>query len=256
MTQIGIVVPTLGNRPDYLVNCLKSIREAGEAFILIVAPSDFDAEEHLKSGLADEFEIDQGQGLSGAINFGFAALPKNISFINWLGDDDLLTPGSLLISGAALAERPEVDMVFGSCDYIDSTGTMVWKNSSGQWAVPLLRFGPDMIPQPGALFRRSLFNEVGGADSSFGLAFDFELFIRMAKAGKLKFINRTLASFRWHPESLSVEQRRQSVLDASRSRVHHLPKALKPIAGLWEFPVRAATLWAGQRLTLRAGKRA
>lgn len=249
---IGMVVPTLGNRPDYLTQCLSSIREAGDAFILIVAPADFDAHGYLKSGLADQFEVDPGHGLAGAINLGFSALPKNVTAINWLGDDDLLAPGSLLISGDALSKRPDVDMVFGSCDYIDSAGEKLWANRSGQWAVPLLRFGPDMIPQPGALFRRSFFEKVGGADPEFGLAFDFELFIRMSKTGRLLFIERTLAQFRWHPESLSVEQRKRSVMDASRSRIHHLPKALRLFSILWEIPVRHATLWAGRRVSSRA----
>lgn len=33
-----MVVPTLGSRPEYLTEALKSIREAGECFIAIVAP--------------------------------------------------------------------------------------------------------------------------------------------------------------------------------------------------------------------------
>lgn len=250
--EIGIVVPTLGTRPDYLTLCLKSIREAGSAFILIVAPANFAADSYLDSGLADRFVVDLGQGLAEAINLGFSSLPENISLVNWLGDDDLLTPDSLLFSSAALAEQPDVDMVFGSCDYIDSSGRTIWKNTSGQWAVPLLRFGPDMIPQPGALFRRSFFERVGGADSGFGLAFDFELFIRMSKLGRLKFIDKTLAQFRWHPESLSVAQRKLSVRDASRSRVSHLPRGLQAISFIWEVPVRTATLWAGTRVSSRA----
>ena len=36
--EIGIVVPTLGTRPEYLAQCLKSIRGAGTALIHIVMP--------------------------------------------------------------------------------------------------------------------------------------------------------------------------------------------------------------------------
>jgi hypothetical protein len=111
-----------------------------------------------------------------------------------------------------------------------------------------------MIPQPGALFRRSFFNRAGRADPSFGLAFDFELLIRMSRVGRLKFVNATLASFRWHPESLSVDQRRRSVMEASKSRVFHLPKLVRGISPLWEIPVRQATLFAGNRVTKKARK--
>jgi GT2 family glycosyltransferase len=220
--------------------------------VLIVAPEDFDPNPYILEGLAEQFEVDPGLGLAEAINAGFESLPSSISLVNWLGDDDLLSAGSLEITSGELLKHPEIDLVFGSCDYIDTNGNKIWTNNSGQWAVPLLRFGPDMIPQPGALFRRSFFKNVGGADPTFGLAFDFELLLRMSKAGRLKFLNTTLASFRWHPESLSVDQRRKSVLDASRSRVFHLPKVLRPISQLWEFPVRQATLWAGNRVTKKA----
>ena len=249
---IGIMVPTLGNRPEYLIECLNSIRHAGDAFVLLVAPEDFDPSQYLDAGLVNQSVKDPGLGLAGAINAGIQAFPEEVLLVNWLGDDDLLSPNSLEVASAFLLNHPDVDLVFGSCDYIDTTGSKVWTNKSGQWAVPLLRFGPDMIPQPGALFRRSFFNRVGRANPDFGLAFDFELLIRMSKVGRLKFLNKTLASFRWHPESLSVEQRKKSVMDASRSRVAHLPAFLRFFSFLWEIPVRQATLWAGNRVTTRA----
>jgi hypothetical protein len=147
-------------------------------------------------------------------------------------------------------------MVFGSCDYIDPAGKVIWKNKSGQWAVPLLRFGPDLIPQPGALFRRSAFNKAGMLKSKYDWAFDFDLFIELSKLGKLKFVDQTLAQFRWHPESLSVEFRKKSVTEASKVRFSHLPKVLQPISLLWEYPVRQATLMAGKRVTSRANSKA
>ncbi|MBW8870871.1 MAG: hypothetical protein JF618_01400, partial [Leifsonia sp.] len=51
--------------------------------------------------------------------------------------------------------------MYGGCDYIDENGAKVWQNNSGPWAAPLLRIGPDLVPQPGSLFRRSAVEEVG-----------------------------------------------------------------------------------------------
>jgi len=36
--QVGVVVPTMGSWVELILNCLRSIRESGDAFILIVAP--------------------------------------------------------------------------------------------------------------------------------------------------------------------------------------------------------------------------
>lgn len=250
--KVGIVVPTLGKRPEYLRQCLESIRSAGDAHILLVAPESFKAEAELPSELFDIVVRDPGTGLSEAINLGVASLPASVQLVNWLGDDDLLTEGSITTAARELEASNDVVMVFGACDYIDSSGKVVWKNKSGQWAVPLLRFGPDLIPQPGALFRRSAFDKVGALKPTYDWAFDFDLFIELSKLGKLKFVNQTLAQFRWHPESLSVEFRKKSVGEASQVRVSHLPNYLKPISVLWEYPVRQATLVAGGRLSAKA----
>ena len=254
--RVGIVIPTLGNRPDYLEQCLRSIRAAGEAHVLLVAPTSFKSDALKSAGLLDSVVVDAGSGLAAAINQGIRALPSTVEFVNWLGDDDLLTVSSIVASSNALDENDQTVMAFGSCDYIDGEGQTVWANSSGQWAVPLLRFGPDLIPQPGALFRRAVFEKVGGLRTDLGWAFDFDLFIRLSKVGKLRFLNQTLAKFRWHPESLSVEHRKKSVAEASQVRVSHLPAFLRPISFLWEYPVQQATLIAGKRVTAKAKSKA
>lgn len=254
--RVGIVVPTLGQRSDYLEKCLASIRAAGKAHILLVAPESFVSAPLLNAGLVDDVVSDDGQGLPAAINKGISKLPGFLEYVNWLGDDDLLTPGSIEIASNILNSKNDVLMTFGACDYIDADGNIVWTNKSGQWAVPLLRFGPDLIPQPGALFRRSSYEAQGGLRTDLGWAFDFDLFVRLSKSGKVKYTRKTLAQFRWHPESLSVEHRKQSVAEASKVRVSHLPAILKPISLLWEYPVQQATLEAGKRLTTRAQAKA
>jgi GT2 family glycosyltransferase len=198
--------------------------------------------------------VDPGAGLAAAINMGFSKLPKEIEYINWLGDDDFLVPDSISDAADALDADPTAVLVYGSCEYVNPSGEMVWVNKSGQWASKILSFGPDLIPQPGALFRRKAFEEVGQLSNSYKWAFDFDLLLRLKKIGKLRFINKNLASFRWHPESLSVEYRKDSVNEASKVRVSHLPQALRKISFFWEYPVQIATLLAGDRLTSKVNR--
>jgi GT2 family glycosyltransferase len=254
--KVGIVVPTLGTRSEYLRQCLLSIREAGPAFVLLVTKEVAKAEGLRAEGLVDSIVPDPGQGLPQAINAGIKALPKEVEYINWLGDDDLLTPGSLSISSVVLHNEPKTALVFGSCDYIDEDGDVVWRNKSGSWAVQLMSVGPDLIPQPGALFRRSVFEDVGGLSTKYSWAFDFDLFLRLSSKGRIRFVNKTLAKFRWHPESLSVAHRKKSVAEASLVRISHLSPLLRPVSFLWEWPVRTATLIAGNRVTSLSKKKA
>jgi GT2 family glycosyltransferase len=254
--RVGIVVPTLGKRPDYLKQCLTSIRCAGEAHILLVAPKEFSPDELKSLSLIDASVEDKGEGLAAAINWGIESLPVDIEYVTWLGDDDLLTKGSLKRSLEVLDSSKDAVMAFGACDYVDGEGRVIWNNRSGQWAVPLLSFGPDLIPQPGALFSRAAFEKVGGLRTDLGWAFDFDLFLKFSKIGKIKYLDQKLAQFRWHPESLSVEHRKKSVAEASQVRVSHLPLLLRPISFLWEYPVRQATLIAGNQVTARAKSKA
>ena len=90
LTDVAVVVPTLGQRPDYLIECLRSIRAAGNGLICIVAPNSADLSEAESLDLIDQRVDDPKMGLPAAINFGFKSLPSKIKFITWLGDDDLL----------------------------------------------------------------------------------------------------------------------------------------------------------------------
>jgi glycosyltransferase involved in cell wall biosynthesis len=245
MTPIGIVVPTIGERPEYLPLALKSIRAAGDAYILLVGNSGFDARPLKALGLIDQYLDEQNSGLAAKINFGFRSLPKEIKYITWLGDDDLLAPDSLNLCRTRIEQSDQPVLVYGGCEYIDPDGKKIFVNRSGKWAVGMLRFGPQLIPQPGSLFRRDAFERVGGLSEEFGWAFDFNLFLSLSKIGGAAYIPQILSKFRWHPGSLSVSRRANSVKEASRVRVSHLPGALKPISFLWEYPVRVATYLAG-----------
>ena len=196
-----------------------------------------------------------GVGLAQKINDLFSLLSPDCHLIGWLGDDDLLAPGSLKATVKALEDNPQASMAFGGCQYIDPAGNNIFLNSSGTWAVPLLRFGPQLIPQPGSLFNRAAYEKAGGLSSKYSMAFDFDLFIKLSKLGKIIFIPQTLASFRWHPGSLSVSKRWLSVTEASKVRVSYLPGILKPVAWIWEWPVRWATYLAGLRVSKELGSK-
>jgi hypothetical protein len=254
MAEIGIVVPTIGQRPEYLPLALQSIRDAGNAFVLLIGNEDFDPQPLKAAGLIDQYLEEQDTALAAKINFGFRSFPENIKYLKWLSDDDLLTPGALDIALTRIKQSDQPVLVFGGCEYIDAKGKRIFVNRSGKWAVPLLRFGPQLIPQPGALFRRDAFEKIGGLNQSFSWAFDFELFLSLSETGRVAFVDQVLSQFRWHSGSLSVLKRAEVVKEASQIRVSHLPKILKPVSFLWEYPVRVATYLAGTPVSRIAKK--
>jgi hypothetical protein len=245
MSLVGVVVPTIGQRPQYIESTLKSIREAGETFVVLVGRDDFDGKKFADSGLVDLYIDEDGPSLPNKINQGFRALPNEIDYITWVGDDDLLAPKALVRASEVLSGPQKPVMVFGHCQYIDSEGNNVLVKRTGSWAVPLLRFGPQLIPQPSATFRRDAFDAVGELSNKYKFAFDFDLFLKLSKYGGTVFIDEITSSHRWHETSLTYSRRWDSVKEASLVRLSYLPKALRLVAFLWEPLVLVTTYLAG-----------
>lgn len=252
LRDTAIIVPTLGARPELLRQCIDSIHAGGCSTIHVVIP-----DPSLVQGLVDEGKVagvvqDPGNGLAAAINAGIGSLPASIKYVNWLGDDDLLTERSVLIARQALENDSTVSLVYGACDYVDDAGRVIFHSKSGRWAPWLMYVGPQMVPQPGSLFRLSDFRAVEGLDTRYKFAFDLDLLMKLRRIGRFAYLPRTLSSFRWHAGSLSVGGRGGSVSEASQIRVRHMPRFLRPFSVVWEPAIRRAILIAGTRVTRRS----
>lgn len=249
--RIGIVIPTIFERPEYLFDAISSIRSAGDAFILLCAP-DGDKRLSKYENLIDGFlpELSTGN-LARKIDYALKSLPEECEYIGWLGDDDLLTSGALTRASVALDENLRIGLVYGSCDYIDAEGQIIGGNPSGSWAKKLLRFGPFLIPQPASLWRRSAYLKIGGINADYNLAFDYDLFLRLIRSFSAEHLKVTQAQFRWHLGSLSVGSRWSSVLEASKVRRANYGVFRIPLSVLWEPIVILATKIAGDVVTWR-----
>jgi GT2 family glycosyltransferase len=243
-----LVVPTLGRRPDLLALALRSIidQQIDGIDLVAVAPPGRGVEEMVAS-VGGRFVADPGRGgLSGALNAGLAAALPDTRYFSWLGDDDLLAPGSLAATINALDDAPQAVLAYGWCDYIDAEGRVVFASRAGRIASLILSWGPNLIPQPGSLLRHDAVVAVGGLDESVRLAMDLDLFLRLRGRGRFVALPRTLASFRWHADSATVQDGRGSMEESDRLRMKYMSR---PAAWLYEYlrwPGRLA-LWLAKR---------
>lgn len=250
VSRVGLVIPTLFSREDYLRDCIQSVRASGDVYILLMGPRRNNWQEFIP--LVDEYlEEPQLPSLTTKLSAAMRALPAEISFITWLGDDDLLEPGSMKLAARALQTDSTLAFVYGGCKYIEANGNQLGINNSGQWATALMRFGPFLIPQPGSLIRRSHFEEVGGLSSEFDLAFDFDLVARLKRVGKIHFLGGVQASYRWHADALSVGQRGKSAREAARVRAVNSRGFVKLVTVALNPVVALLTLAAGWFVTRR-----
>jgi cellulose synthase/poly-beta-1,6-N-acetylglucosamine synthase-like glycosyltransferase len=249
--RVLIVIATLGQRPTYLRQTIKSITaQPVPADMVLVAPMENPA----ISALSAEFGIavlpDPGS-LPAAINLGASALQSHHEYINWLNDDDFLEPDSLPAVISALDSDPRAVVAFGHCRYVNAEGTQLWVSKAGKIAPLILSWGPDLIPQPGMLVRASAWAQVGGVDPSFNLAFDLDLLLRLKKIGHLKSVDKIVSNFRWHPDSLTVDDRSTNLAESERAKRQSLPAVLRPVSRVWDIPVRLAIRVAANRVSAR-----
>lgn len=235
--NVGIVVPTLGERSGFLLECVDSIRKSGDAYLVLVRPSGCEVPSQVQSMVNLEVD-DPGHGLAAAINRGLQAMPDHVTFVSWLGDDDRLA-GATFTDLVIAANASNAAAVFGRCRYIDGRGEEIFVNRSGAWTIPLMLFGPQLVPQPGSIVRFSSLKAIGYLNESLKWAFDLEMFLKLrSQVGGLKFVPMIVSEFRWHENSLTVGSRRGSVAEASSVRRNNLPKGLSHLSRAWEPALR------------------
>jgi len=253
-SEILIIVPTLGDRPDYLEQTLKSIRSQGMPVdIVLVAPLNNSSVELLADRYGCDFLPDPGS-LPEAINLGAERAGPTHRYINWIGDDDILTKGSLEVTVGALKNHSDAVVAYGACEYIDASGEVLWVSRAGKWAQRILSWGPDLIPQPGMLVRKDAWREVRGVDATLRFAFDLDLLLKLKRVGSFVDVGSVVSQFRWHPESLTVSDRTSSLNESEEVKRRYLSSTARKCAWLWEKPVRGATRVAARGVTRRANR--
>jgi hypothetical protein len=216
--HVRIIVPTKLERLDHLRSCISSILKLGLKIVAVVPRESTFIPDLLISPDIDVIK-QNAPGLVNAINQGIEYLPDEVEFFSWLGDDDLLSNSFLEYGINHLLMDTLCVMTYGRCRYIDSKGNLIWINKSGNYAKWILAFGPNLIPQPGSLFRVSAVKKVGMLDNRYQNSFDHDLYLKLKKVGRMKFFPHEFSSFRWHAGSLSVIDRKISCLESKKIRL-------------------------------------
>lgn len=253
--RLLMVVPTLGERPDYLRQTLDSIQDQ-KGFpidICIIYPSS----SAITAELAKEYNaisVEDPGGISAAVNAGIAQAKDEHIYIGWIGDDDLLRPDSVAAGVKQLEKDPNAVLAYGYCDYIDHKGNLLFTNKAGRLAPWLMTWGPNLVPCPGLVFRKSALLEAGEFDETNKYSMDLDMLLRLRKIGKFLNTKKTLAAFRWHATSITVANRSAAQEEIAKVKQKHLSQPFKTLAPLWEPLVRKASALAAKRVSKIAAK--
>lgn len=147
-------------------------------------------------------EPDKGQ--TDAINKGFARASGEI--LAWINSDDTYLPHAISEAVEFLEAHPDIGMVYGDANLIDSSGKVLGRFPVRQTNYKKLRRGSVHIPQQASFFRTDLWRQVGPLDPSFYFAMDYDLWVRLARIAPLHYHPRLWANFRLHDSGKSVAE--------------------------------------------------
>jgi glycosyltransferase involved in cell wall biosynthesis len=240
--RLLMVLPTLGQRPALLKQTLQSLKDqAPFKFDLIMI---FPLKNLETKKIAEDFGaimLEDPGSLSAALNAGIAKADDNYEYIGWIGDDDLLTKGSLVAAVEQLDKNTKAAIAFGYCDYIDDNNNHIFTSRAGSLAPWIMTWGPNLVPLPGIVFRKSALDIAGKFDVDNKYSMDLDMLLRLRKIGKFINTKRVQACFRWHSTSTTVANRDAVLKETRDVKRKYLTKPLRTISPLWELPVAIAT---------------
>lgn len=147
-------------------------------------------------------EKDNGQ--ADAINKGIKATKGEI--IGYLNSDDIYYPGALAAVLAFFKKHPEVDVLYGDADHIDSNGTVIEPYYTEDWDYDRLK-EVCFLCQPSVFFKRRLIKEAGLFDSSLRYCMDYEYWLRLGAITPFARLDKKLAGSRMYGENKTLGSR-------------------------------------------------
>lgn len=117
-------------------------------------------------------------GIYDALNKGISLATGDV--VGFLHSDDYFAHTNVVARIATAFADPDVDVVYGDLDYVskDDSNTVVRRWVSGEFSNSALSRGW-MPPHPTMYVRRELYARLGGFDTSYRIAADYECILRI-----------------------------------------------------------------------------
>ncbi len=229
--KISIVTPSY-NQGDYIEETIRSVlSQAGdceiEYWIMDGGSSDQTMDICRKYEGRLHFVSEPDKGQVDALNKGFSRATGDI--LGWLNSDDLYEEGAISCVVESF-RREKFKWCFGNCRNIDENGRQIrkfvtrYKNYNSRHYSRTKLLTKDFIPQPAVFISRAAFENVGLLNPEYNYAMDYDYWLRLADRFPPRYINRYLASFRWHQKSKSKSHFRKAAMEAyGIAKKHALP---------------------------------
>ncbi len=161
-------------------------------------------------------EKDDGQ--ADAVNRGIRCAKGQI--IGWLNSDDTYLEGAVTKMVTYMKSHPDADMVYGEGYYTDKDGNIIERYLTEKFDIQRLA-EMCIICQPTAFFTKDIVEKAGMLDIEHQLSMDYELWLRMAKVGKISYIPEYIATSRMYEENKTLSRRKEVYEETCRAVKKH-----------------------------------
>jgi glycosyltransferase involved in cell wall biosynthesis len=202
---VSVIVPCY-NAAEFLEEALRSVLAQSyfEVEVLVVDDGSTDNSAEIARRFPVRYIRQENRGLSEARNAGIRE--SKGSYLVFLDADDRLKPRAIETGLDALALRPDCALTVGDHVFIASDSSYLADSTKERHLhshyEALLRSNfIEMISS--VLFRRSIFDEVGGFDATLRVAEDYELYLRIARGWPICCHPVIVAEYRMHGTNTS-----------------------------------------------------
>lgn len=249
---ISIVLPVY-NGERYLAesiqSCLDQTYPHWELIIVDDASTD-DTSSIIAQGMAKDVRIrcirhETNKRLPAALNTGFTHARG--AYLTWTSDDNRYHLSALEEMLQVLTTGEGADFVYADYEVIDEDGQYIQTNV----APPPLSLIQGFNAVPCFLYRRHIYEQVGGYAEDLFLAEDYDYWLRVLSAGCTMIpLHKRLYSYRRHARSLTDQYTGRTFLAAEHALLRNLPKmtgASAAVRGRAYLYLASLATWRGDQ---------
>jgi GT2 family glycosyltransferase len=234
MTGAICVITPCFNAGPHLLTCLKSVAAQAPhvARHIVMDGGSTDGSVEVMRSYAREnrrllWVSEKDSGQSGALNKALKLVDTN--YFGWLNADDCYLPHGLgaLIRTTALPTTDSPVVVYGDYKIIDSAGHVIKRRRQPSFNYWDCLYSYLTVQNCAAIFHTNACRASGGFDDSLRFCMDYDLILRLARAGRVEHVRQYIGCFRLHlgAKTSQMPQVCESETNAIRTAISGLSRS-------------------------------
>lgn len=192
------------------------------------------------------WRVGKDRGQVDAINTGLRMATGDV--VGWLNSDDTLLPGALARVAQVFGSSPQPLWMHGRCQIIDAQDRVIrkwvdmYKHRRSMRHTRARLLTENYVSQMTAFWLRDVHTTIGYLDESVPLAFDYDLWLRLAGIAAPAYVPDYIACFRWYDSSKSGAQFLRQAQEDIQVAFRYIPKQDLALRGRKRLKLSLATL--------------